>query len=615
MADVRGGTTRWSMLAAVVAAFLVSMLIGCGDASTSSGRGGSSGGGPAATSQQRAEILVGTMETLFNLDQYELGQAEQLVMSRLNQWVRGQEIKVPWQREPRLDHLPSRLMSIRGVQSLDDESFLYEHDFAFLREAVWMHRIANHVSTEPRKSELRRNGTSNGDAARNESPLRFVSPDDPDELRLAMRLFDWTIRNVQLEAEAWPETSPYKLLRDWHTPYETVLLGRGTASDRAWTFILLARQQGLDVVMLGLGDIEKPSELKPWIPALVLARGEGDSKAVDLYLFDPALGLPIPGHEGRGIATLSQAAADDALLGQLDLDDKRPYPIKAEELQQVTALVEASPGSLSRRMKFLESRLGGEQRLVLTVSPQTIEEKLAGAAHVQPRVALWMRPYETLHLRQTEDEDLLNAARAELYPLQGLLRPIGSMATDRKSASRGEETTEWANPQQKGPARSRLRVPLGVGRMLQLAGNYDYETGAIRYLQQAMASDDDQGEIIKVLIDDLRSKLPRPDDPATQQQINQIVEARVREFRRADQAAKLWVGQIKAEQGEYPTAINYFTSWENPVWQPSLNYSLARIYEAQGKLDEAIRVYRIDDSPQRPGNLLRARWLEKAKME
>ncbi|MEX2142403.1 MAG: hypothetical protein WD894_24255 [Pirellulales bacterium] len=598
----------------VVATFLVCMFAGCGDTSTSAGRGASRGGA-IATSQQRAEILVGTMETLFNLDEYEFGQAEQLVMSRLNQWVRGQEIKVPWRREPRLDELPSRLTNLRAVQSLNDESFLYEHDFAFLREAVWMHHIADHVRTEPRQSEARRSEANNGEPGRTESPLRFVSPDDPEELRLAMRLFDWTIRNVQLEVEAWPETSSYKLPTRWHTPYETVLLGRGTASDRAWTFILLARQQGLDVVMLGLGDPDKPDQLKPWAPALLLARGEGDSTAVDLYLFDPALGLPIPGPDGRGIATLAQAVADDALLRQLDLDEKRLYPVKSEDLQQVAALVEASPGYLSRRMKFLESRLGGEQRLVLTASPQAIEEKLAGAAHVRPKVALWTRPYETLRLRQTENQAWVDAAQAELYPLQGLLRPIDSTVTDRKTTSRREDPSEWVNPQQRGPARGRLRVPLGVGRMLQLAGNYDHETGAIRYLQQAMASDEDQAEIIRILTDDLRSKFPRPDDPATQQRINQIVESRVGEFRRADQAAKLWVGQIKAEQGEYPTAINYFTSWENPLWQPHLNYSLTRTYEAQGKLAEAIDVYRQDDSPQRPGNLLRARWLEKVKMK
>mgnify|MGYP006174161091 CR=1 FL=1 len=50
---------------------------------------------------------------------------------------------------------------------------------------------------------------------------------------------------------------------------------------------------------------------------------------------------------------------------------------------------------------------------------------------------------------------------------------------------------------------------------------------------------------------------------------------------------------------------------EIPDWRPSLNYSLARVHEAQRNLDDAILIYRQDDSPQRPGNLLRARWLEK----
>ena len=67
----------------------------------------------------------------------------------------------------------------------------------------------------------------------------------------------------------------------------------------------------------------------------------------------------------------------------------------------------------------------------------------------------------------------------------------------------------------------------------------------------------------------------------------------------------MWIGQIKAEEGEFETAIAYFTKWENPLWRPSLNYSLARVYEGQGKIAEAIKVYREDDSPQRHGNLLR----------
>jgi len=149
-----------------------------------------------------------------------------------------------------------------------------------------------------------------------------------------------------------------------------------------------------------------------------------------------------------------------------------------------------------------------------------------------------------------------------------------------------------------------------VGRMMQLAGNYDPESGALRYLQQAMASETDQSELLRLISEDLRTKTPDADDPEIQQQIIDRAAATVREIQRADQAAKLWIGQIKAETGELETAVKYFTTWENPVWQPALDYSLARIYEQQGKLAEAIDVYRASESPQRHGNLLRARRLE-----
>jgi tetratricopeptide (TPR) repeat protein len=321
---------------------------------------------------------------------------------------------------------------------------------------------------------------------------------------------------------------------------------------------------------------------------------------------------------------LAQVASDDALLRQLDLDDSRPYPVKAADIQQVTALVEASPGYLSRRMRFLESKLSGQHRVVLSASPQAIEEKLAGGArdgggngasaakHVRPRVALWTRPYETLSLRATDNEAVLAAAEAALSPLQSLLRPVSELATDRRATVRRDDSPEWIDSQQRRASRPNMRVALGVGRMQQLAGNFHHETGAIRFLQQAILSEADQAQIKQALIDDLRSKLPRPDDPATRKQIELIAETRAREFRRADEAAKLWIGQIKATQGEFETAIDYFQRWENELWQPSINYSLARVYEAQGKVAEAIVIYREDDSPQRPGNLVRARRLESA---
>jgi tetratricopeptide (TPR) repeat protein len=78
--------------------------------------------------------------------------------------------------------------------------------------------------------------------------------------------------------------------------------------------------------------------------------------------------------------------------------------------------------------------------------------------------------------------------------------------------------------------------------------------------------------------------------------------------------ATYWVGLIQYEKGDYATAIDWLkdrtleSSHENP-WIPGARYNLARCYEALEQYDDAIRLYRQSDSPQRLGDLLRAKQL------
>ena len=46
-------------------------------------------------------------------------------------------------------------------------------------------------------------------------------------------------------------------------------------------------------------------------------------------------------------------------------------------------------------------------------------------------------------------------------------------------------------------------------------------------------------------------------------------------------------------------------------WAATAQYNLGRAYEANGQLQKAIEMYEDDDSPQRHGNLLRARRLKR----
>src|SRR3990172_8564252 len=86
-----------------------------------------------------------------------------------------------------------------------------------------------------------------------------------DQWVQARELFDWTARNVQLDGVPAAEgtQAPSRVLQK---PWETLLFGRGTATDRAWLFILLARQQAIDAAVLALPS-EEPStkgQLENW---------------------------------------------------------------------------------------------------------------------------------------------------------------------------------------------------------------------------------------------------------------------------------------------------------------------------------------------------------------
>jgi tetratricopeptide (TPR) repeat protein len=576
--------TSFTSLALIVAA----LLSGCGrsDSSTSNVAHRARS---LPTDKQRGEILVGTMDTLFNFQEQESRQALDLAVGRLNQWIRGQKVSGDWSPSPLVETLPADYQKSKWIEKLADTSFHFDYDGHFLLEAVWLSRIARHVG-----GDIATAAADSPDPLT--SPLAYTTAEDPPELRLAARLFDWTIRNIQLETDDWPTSSQYKLPRRWHTPYETVVLGRGTASDRAWVFMILARQQGLDVVMLAVKpetSSETGGDLREWIPALVLTRGNNESAKTDLYLFDPRLGLPILALDAGKLATLREIAANDKLLRQLDVDSKTPYTMKSDDLEEVTALIEAGPGYLSRRMEVLENNLGGEQRVVLTAPVAALAEKLKSVEAIGPRVALWPRPYETAAARVAADERTRSMAAFEMAPFEQLRREIVESATDRKVKSRREEAAEWSGESRE--QKQRQRVPLGIGRLHQLAGNYSHEDGAVLYLNQAQYSDREQDEMFNAFF--------------AQNRTGDEAKVIVAEARRSDSMAKLWLGQIKAEQGDLDTAVKYFTTWDNPIWKGAVAYNLARVYETQGRLDQAIKIYQEDESPQRPGNLLRSRRL------
>ncbi len=462
------------------------------------------------------------------------------VVAWLNQWLRQSEPKTDWKRDPLLNSLDPQLLSDEQLKPyLSTEALaavVFEpYDGRLIQEAVWLRDIS-----------------------------RWAQGDNFNDLARAIALFDWVVRNIQLETDEG--AAP-------HRPWRVLVDGRGTAEERAWVFALLCRQQALDVVMLELpaavGKTEEsnaeaqqasgppPSALRPpsfWLPALML-NGQ-------LYLFDTRLGLPIPGPGGEGVATLAEVQQDDALLRQLDLDDAR-YPVTSDAAKKVVVGIVASPFDLSRRARQLESKLTGDDHLVLTVVPSDVAKQLKSIQGVSG-VALWDTPFRTLLNQLTLGRPARHREALAFEPFA--VRPL-----------------------------------LWKARMRHFQGRQETDN----------KSQDDAIDDHREAAQLYTSKSVRPTDA-------KIARVSSAEERRVNSTAKLdatyWIGLLSFDEGKYEVAADWLSrpqlSEDDSPWSSGARYNLARTLEVQNKFNEAIKLLEEDTSPQRHGNRLRARTLK-----
>jgi hypothetical protein len=405
------------------------------------------------------------------------------------------------------------------------------HESLSFQEAVWLRNVATWAGGE----EL----------------------DDP--VKPAVALFDWVVKNVQLvrDTSSEEQNAPIRVLQK---PWETLLFGRGTAMDRVWLFVLLARQMNMDAALLGLtGDDESSTTLARLWSVGVLIEGE-------IYLFEPVLGLPIPKpgsweltEKGLTVqpATLAEAAADETVLRQLDILKEGDYSVSAEDLQRVVALVEAGPTYLSQRMQMVENRLTGDQKIVLTTAPTAQMERFKQCRHVVD-ARMWPLPYQTLW-----QEIRLGMNRLQWQ--QAMLTPFGM-----------PEQTPF----------------LWKARTYHFKGQFTGKPSATEFYQSARLSNFD-----------LATAELAPE-------LDQL-------WRKMKVDASYWLGLLVAHTGNYRAAEDYLKTrvlLADPggEWQDGASYNLARIYEAIDNIPLATALYAANtDSPDTHGNLIRARWLRK----
>ncbi len=596
-------------------------IAGCGGCAGDSAVPGPGGPGKAAANALQEELFDYAIDNLNRLQQFNTDELARLIsmrlrtsqpptgdkrdllmetcpepemlrqiVDRLNRWIPSQE-PPPWTLDPLVATLPEALRELPCVKNLDHMEFP-RYDGFVLREAVWL----RDVSDRARGEEL-------------------------DDVKRAKNLFDWTVRNVQLETDS-PQWIPLQ-------PWETLLFGRGTAMERARVFILLARQQRLDAVMLAPAKQDGTAP-RPWAVALLSEGG--------LYLFDPVLGLPIPAPDGVKFgdagqldiepATLAQIIADETLLSRLDAGPARSYRVKSSQVKQVIALVEGSPGYLSRRMRLVQSRLEPQQAMILTTAPTNSE--VVRRLEAMPEVAevrLWTLPFETTRRRlQLAPEQVKQRLRAMLpFYVASSEAPARPQPPDSET-SNGPDDSEAYDPLPKVSQTQRIETPLHKGRVRYLKGKFTDPQGAIKCFLQARRSNQQLAEEEKTRAEFYYETAREANRrrPAKQQlsdkQIQQIVlqEARYQTMLavQAKQDATYWLGLIAYQQANYQTAFDYFFSrtleaFPGSRWDHGARYNLARTLEASGEHEKAIEYYVSNTaSPAYHGHLLRARWLQ-----
>ena len=506
-----------------------------------------------------------------------------------NKWVRDQdEVSIDDKLDPLLDNLPPsyRIDELKAALRLRSIS---ESDIYYLLECSWLRDVASRVSKQPIGSDFQ------PWLAEVEQSLGI---DDAEKLALAYRLFDWTIRNIQLDPMP-PQPAPPKATTETndpasvraslpgplrgeigpgygHLPWQTLLFGHGDAWERSRIFILLTRQAGLDAVVLAVPETQGTGGYRPWIAALLL-RGQ-------LYLFDAALGSPIPGPGGKGIATLEQVVAEPGLLRALDLPGAAPYPIGTDDLSAVSALIDAELPSLSVRMRLLEPAIVDKRKMKLTCNPSELKQRLLKCKHIS---SAWLWRV---------------AVEAELYQvtLSFVLRE------DPVRMEKHARETGLFVPSQ----------PLLHARHLHLQGKFEtppeeeHEHGARERYFRLRPSDKE----IEAL-DDIEGRealgvgaMILPTDPA---QKKAILERLMAMTRTGKHHATYWIGLTHYETGNYVVAVEWLrerviADAPDSPWQHGARYNLGRCYEALGRWQEARETYLSDDSPQRHGNLLRA---------
>ncbi len=213
--------------------------------------------------------------------------------------------------------------------------------------------------------------------------------------RQADLAFRWVVRQVTLAPWVLDFPDAGQSLTAVLPPLFVLRRGSGSGLERAYVYLALLHQLGLDGCLVAGPDAGNlvGSPLFP-LGQRPIPQGPfwavGARVGADVFLFDPWRGEPMPGAEGR-VATLAQVRANPDLLKPWRDDKDRPWTVPVDLLTGATAYLAAPLSSLAPRFRRLEQELKGDLPVRLAADPIAMKARFAAEAKV-PDAKLWNPP-------------------------------------------------------------------------------------------------------------------------------------------------------------------------------------------------------------------------------
>lgn len=321
-----------------------------------------------ADPQADSRVLRNLQNALEGLrpDKFGIVSGSEQAVAVLNEWAKGAKAEAEKRGERWEPHRPHGLLKSLPKEWIDQvtlEQFV-ERDASYLRDCLWASKAT-----------------------------KFGAGDAEKDLDVVVNLFDYVVRNIVLIA---PHSRRVPV-----GPFDVMVLGRGTAQDRAWAFAELLRQRSIDSVILS-----------PRRAAGDAANGENILVGVlfekDILLFDPTLGLPLAADAAepktalpRLPMSLRQAQRDPQLLAAIARDSGDKFTLTAAMLEALQVELICHSEQLSIRMKRLQQELSGEQTVSVSDPLEDSEDqpglwsrvaKHPAAAWSPDDVAIWPYP-------------------------------------------------------------------------------------------------------------------------------------------------------------------------------------------------------------------------------